>query len=172
MAKKIQNSVKKYAPIIAVLASLAFAIVAICMIFAPCVTIESLDSSYTGSQLMFGYKETGAISEAVVLNASANIVTFVLMIVGVVAVILSALMKKQGKLLALVAAVALVVAGVFWFLVIQFSAPNAGSLTGEAADEFIEARKSLYTLGAGAIVGGIFSILAGLASASLIFIKK
>ena len=48
---------------------------------------------------------------------------------------------------------------------------HVGDLTGDAASTIVDAFKELYTLGAGAIVGGILSILAGVAVGAKVILK-
>lgn len=51
-------------------------------------------------------------------------------------------------------------------------AVNVGELSGDAADKAAQVIKDRYTLGAGAIVGGVLSLVAGLGALSKLFIKK
>jgi hypothetical protein len=167
--------IKKYLDKIVAIAAIVLAIVSLCMIFAPAATNSDLDLSYTGANLTFGYTyETTLLGTKIstkVFDFSANIVTLILLVVGIVALVL-ALLGKFTKVTPIVAAVALLVAGIFFFLMIQFCSPNTSSLSGDAKTEAIKNAKEALTLGAGAIVGGIFAILSALASASLLFIKK
>jgi hypothetical protein len=166
--------IKKNLDKIVALAAIVFAVVSLLMIFANAAVQESTGHTFSGANLIFGYTETtellGKKISTTIFNFSANFVTFILLIVGIVAVVL-ALLGKFQKIATIVAAAAFIVAGVFYFLMIQFCSPYT-TLTGDNAAKYVQTVKDSLTLGAGAIVGGIFAIVAGLASASLLFIKK
>lgn len=158
------------------LAAIVLGIVSLCMLFAPCVGVKDTETTYTGAQLMFGYTKKldvlGSTVETELFKFSANFVTFVLLIVGIVLAVL-ALLGKLGKIAPLVSAACFIVAGVFWFLIISFCSPAVSDALGsDVQAEAIKKAKETLELGAGAIVGGILSILAGFGSASLLFIKK
>jgi hypothetical protein len=167
--------IKKYLDKIVAGVGIVLAIVALCMIFAPAATNSDANVSYTGANLIFGYSsKTTILGKTIttkVFNFSANFVTFILLVVGIVALVL-ALLGVYKKITAIVGFAALLVAGIFYFLMIQFCVPDAGSFTGDAAAEVVKTVKENLTLGAGAIVGGILSILAALCSASLVVIKS
>lgn len=122
----------------------------------------------SGLQITFGYSE----DKVSVLNFSiGNFLTYVFVIVGLVFAVL-ALLGKLGKIAPIVSAAAFILAGIFFFCALAFTSVYVGELTGDAASKASETFKKMYQLGAGAIVGGIFSILAGGAMVAKLFIKK
>jgi hypothetical protein len=156
--------IKKYLDKIVAIAAIVLAIVSLCMIFAPAAVCTDLDSSFTGANLIFGYSKTEKVLVTTTtvdyFSFSANFITFILLIVGIVALVL-ALLGIFKKITVIVAFATLLVAGIFYFLMLQLCVPS--DVTKLVFDQ--------YSLGAGAIVGGIFAILSALASASLLFIK-
>ncbi|MBD5632099.1 MAG: hypothetical protein HDP34_02570 [Clostridia bacterium] len=146
---------------------------AIIMLFVPQLSYKSVTGldkgdSLNGLKITFGYKE----KDVAILNFSVgNFLTYVLALVGVVFAVL-AVFGKLGKIAPIVSAAAFIVSGVFFFCAHTFMMVNVGKLTGDAAAAVSDTFKGLYTLGAGAIVGGILSLLAGLAMAAKLFIKK
>lgn len=154
------------------LVAAVLALVAILMMFAPAAYAEVLKEkvNYTGVQLTFGYSEKVLGQSVAVFNFSANIIAYILAAVGIVFAILKALGKLE-KISGFIAAGCFLVAGVFFFLVIPFCAPNVADL-GDATADAIKLVKDGLHLGAGAIVAGILSLLAGLAATSTVFLKK
>lgn len=149
---------KKYLNKILIACSIILALVAIFMLFAPAITYTPIKTPviYTGAQAAFGYKEPNTGLE--ILKASANVVPYILLLVGVVFSVIAAL-GKFTKFAALVAAGCLLVAGVFFFLTVQLSSPVATGM------------KEVYELGVGAIIGGVASLLAALTSAAAAVVK-
>lgn len=148
-----------------------FAVVAFFLMFAPAATFEVVGTkgSYSGAQMTFGYTETttvpivGTEIKSTVLNFSfLNLLPYILLVAGIVFNFLNKFCKFSN----FISAGCYVVAGVLFFLVIVMCAPNV-----ENAD-LVNSFKENLTLGAGAIVAGILSILAALASLSTLFIKK
>lgn len=152
-------------------AALLLGIVAFCMLFAPQLTGENV-SALDGLKITFGYSESGLLGSVKVLNFSfGNFMTYIFIIIGLVFAVL-ALLGKLGKIAPIVSAAAFVLAGVFFFCAYEFTSVYVGDATGDAADLAVKLFKNAYSLGAGAIAGGVLSILGGLAMLSKLFIKK
>lgn len=145
------------------------ALVAFFMMFAPAATQEVLGktNSLSGVDVTFGYEEKGVE----VLGFSTNVTTYVLLLAGIACAVL-AFFGKGGKICPIVAAVCFLVAGVFFFLSIQFAEFYPEMESGSVKDKLVETLKDNLNLGAGSIVGGIFSFLAAIAVAVPLFIKK
>lgn len=157
--------------------SIALALVAFFMMFAPAAVAEALGQtkSYTGANLAFGYtyKTEGLLGtvETKIFSPSANILTYILIVIGIACAVVS-LFGKGGKIVPIIAVAALVAAGVLYFCSVQLCAPYTGELEGDAKADYIKNAKEQLDLGAGAIVGGIFSILAGAAALVPSFLKS
>lgn len=161
MAKKAKFSIGK---IVAAVAAL-LGVVAIIMLAAPGVTytIGDKTTSYSCAQVTFGYSEKlQSLSTEVFKFSFGNFLTYLLLLVGIVFAVL-ALLGKLGKIAPLAAAVAFVVAAILFFCTAAMCVPG---------NDIVEAMKEKFALGAGAIVGGVLSILSALASASTLFLKK
>lgn len=152
---------KKFAPIIAIV----LGVLAIIMIFLPALklTAGSESETYSGLKATFGYKESyGGISVTIFKFSFGNLLTYILVIVGIVFAVL-AMLGKLGKIAAIVAAVAFLVAGILFFLATKM-------ISGaEGVSETIDAYGSL---GIGAILGGIICIIAAIISVVPVFIKE
>ena len=146
----------KYLDIIA----LALGVIAICMMFLPAITQKADDpTTFNGLQVAFGYSETsGNLTYNYLAFSFMNLLPYILLLAGVVILVL-ALIGKPFKFLNLVVCCLFVVAGVLLFLTHAFIVPatNLGGYVNGINPEN-------YTLGIGAILGGIFAILAGGAS--------
>lgn len=172
MAKKKAN--KQINTIVAFVAAL-LGLAAICMMFLPAVGIKETDTTYTGMQVAFGYTEVtkvpiiGTEIKATIFNFSfMNMLTYILALVGVVFSILAAL-GKGSKFANFVAAAAFGVAGVFFFLTVQYSIPNEDL---QKLFTFIGSDiKNSLTLAYGAIVGGVLAFVAALANLVKLVIK-
>ncbi len=151
-------------------------IAAIVMMFVPQLNYQSATGlvkgdPLNGMQITFGYSTEVLGSTVTKLDFSfMNLLTYILALVGIVFAVL-ALMGKLGKIAPIVAAAAFIVSGVFFFCAEQFMVVHVGDLTGDAAQKVSDAFKELYTLGAGAIVGGILSILAGVSVGAKVLLK-
>lgn len=157
--KKSKSNLGKVLGIIAAI----LGVVAIGMIFIDTIKVPDTKvlgkviegEGYTGLKVVFGYK----VEDASVFGFSIMaLVTYLLMIVGLVLAISSLRAKKGNKVLDLVTAGLFVVAGVLCFLMpslVVFPDTIAGKLAAEID----------YTLAIGAIVSAITSILAGAAMA-------
>ena len=117
-------------------------IVAIAMIAVNAITGNLLGSQAKGYEVVFGND---------FLNFSfMNLLTYLLVVAGLVLLVLKLAMPKQAKLLNLVAVLVLIIAGVFFFLTNQFTI---------FASSYVDAGKA-YSLSAGPIVSGIVTLVA------------
>ena len=158
MYKKIE----KFIPLIAA----ALGVVAIIMFFLPAVTFEVGNKvvNYNGWQAIFGLTETektllGETKIEYLVFSFMNLLTLILVAAGIVLCVLSFL-GKGNKFFAFIAIACFIVAAVFFFLTVAFTTAGAAyTLDGNLAQEKV---KEAWKLGAGPIIGGILSILAGL----------
>lgn len=163
--KKTKNLLGMLLPVAAAL----LAVVAFCMMFVPAVQrvssiSDKLIISYTGAQVTFGYTEPN--TDAAILGFSfMNFVPYLLLLVGIAFSVLSVL-GKLGKIAPIVSAACFLVAGILFFL-----APQMMVYATDSKD-LADGLKEGLSLGAGAIVAGIMSILSALASAALLFANK
>ncbi len=130
-------------------------IVAIVMMFVPSIGIKDFDTTFKGMEATFGYQGTVPFvgTKYTVLEFSImNLISYILVAGGIVFTILGA-MGKGSKFAGFIAAGAFVVAGVFFFLMPQFTVFNSGATN----------LNDNFTLGAGAIVSAVCSLLAGAA---------
>ena len=146
-----------------------FGLIAACMLFAPALTQEVMGISvdYTGADIAFG-KEI-ALSSG--FAASAYMLPLFLAIIGVACVVVAAL-GKGGKIVPIVAAVAFIGAAIVYFIPFQVAMPKAPEGVEADTAEFRDGLKEAFDLGAGAIVGGIFSIIAAVAAVVPVFVCK
>ncbi len=164
MYKKIE----KFIPVIAA----ALGLIAIIMFFLPAVVMGE-DASYNGWQAMFGYTETTKllgkeVKTEILAFSFMNLLTLILAAAGIVLCVLSFL-GKGNKFFAFIAIACFIVAAVFFFLTVAFSVAGTGlTLDGNLAQEKV---KEGWKLGAGPIVGGILSILAGLVVSVPVVVK-
>lgn len=154
-------------------AAVLFAVIAFLMLCAPAVgyTVMGSEISYSGAQVTFGYTEVtevlGHEVRSEILSFSfANLLIYILLLAGIVFAVLSVLGKLE-KVSPLISALCLLVAAILFFCSKNFCNPA----NIENADLVAEFRNNL-SLGAGAIVGGIFSLLACLAVGVSKFIKR
>jgi len=144
---------------------------AVCMMFLPAVGVKDTDVTYTGMQVAFGYTEVtklpivGTEIKTEILRFSfMNTLTYILALVGVAFSVLAAL-GKGSKFANFVAAAAFAVAGVFFFLTVQYTIPNIDS------SDLTEVFRNNLVLGVGAIVGGVLAFVAALANLAKLVIK-
>jgi len=143
-SKKISVSVDKL-----VYAGIALlALVALCLIFAPAVTLDYalLTGTYKGTEVVFGLEDSFAFS-------FMNLLTYLLLLGGVVMYALK-LAGAKSKLFDLLGAGLLIAAGVLFFFVLTFIVP-ANTLT-----ETVLKNGENHLL-AGPIVSGILCLLGG-----------
>lgn len=147
------NKIKKFAPLAAAVA----AVIALIMIFLPAIAVE--EGTYNGLKVIFGYteKESGmgiTLKVEVFAFSFMNLLTYLLVIAGGVCGVL-AFMKSDKPIFTWIAAACLALAGIFFFCSVGFTV-----LSKDLVD--LGATKENFKLGAGAIIGGIVSILGAL----------
>ena len=151
--------------------AVVFGLIAVLLLFADVIVPQKgSDGGYSGLDVAFGYKEDGHK----LLAASAYILPTLLAVIGVVLSVV-ALLGKGGKIVPIIAAVCLLGAGICYFLPIQMITPYT-KLTGDAKADYIkfirDSVKDNCKLGAGAIVSGIFSIIAACSVTVPVFLGK
>ena len=155
--------------------ALLFGIASIFMILLPAIKVIDNDTAYTGLQVVFGHdekKETlfgSTITTPILEFSFMNLLAYILVIVGVITLILNLIGKANG-LLSLISIIALVGAGVLFFLTANFTMPVVGDISSFLGAT-VEEIRTYYQLGIGAILGGIFSILAGVSQLVKNFVK-
>ncbi|MBQ8405447.1 MAG: hypothetical protein IJX09_02240 [Clostridia bacterium] len=170
MYKKIE----RFIPVIAA----ALGVIAIIMFFLPAITIKVGDEvvNYNGWQAIFGLTEKkDVLGSEVTLEyltfSFMNLLTLILVAAGIVLCVLSFL-GKGNKFFAFIAIACFIVAGVFFFLTVQFAFAGSAYATNLLGQELSQAEaKKGWALGAGPIVGGILSILAGLVVSVPVVVK-
>ncbi len=164
MAKRKSNLGKPLSFVAAVLG-----LAAVVMLFLPAIGIKDTDTTYTGLQITFGYKESLLGFEYTVFDFSfMNLLTYILAVVGIVFSVLSA-MGKGSKFAAFIAAAAFAVSGVFFFLSVSYTLPNedASKIISFVGGDI----KDALTLAYGAIIGGVASLLAAVCNLGKIVLK-
>lgn len=144
-------------------------LVAVVMLFLPAIGIKDTDTTYTGLQITFGYKESLLGFEYTVFDFSfMNLLTYILAVVGIVFSVLSAV-GKGSKFAAFIAAAAFAVSGVFFFLSVSYTLPNedASKIISFVGGDI----KDALTLAYGAIIGGVASLLAAVCNLGKIVLK-
>lgn len=157
------------------LAAMLLALAAFFFMFAPAVT-SGTDTARTGAQVAFGYTaKTEVLGNTVstkILVFSAYFIPYLLVIIGLVFSVLS-LLGVLPKISKFIAVGCYIAAGVLFFLAVQMATPYvAEAITGDAKTEIIKAFRDNLTLSYGAILSGIFALMAGIASALPVFLKK
>ena len=164
MGKRKSNLGKPLAFVAAVLG-----LAAVVMLFLPVIGIKDTDTTYTGLQITFGYKESLLGFEYTVFDFSfMNLLTYILAVVGIVFSVLSAV-GKGSKFAAFIAAAAFAVSGVFFFLSVSYTLPNedASKIISFVGGDI----KDALTLAYGAIIGGVASLLAAVCNLGKIVLK-
>lgn len=136
----------KTLPIIAAVLGL----IAIISLFLPAIVVG--DNEFLGFTTAFGYEKKGV---EYLSFSFMNLLTYLLTIGGTVCAVL-AYWKKQNKLFAWISASCLLIAGIFFFLMISFASPTA-------MWKLLGGFENLAKLGYGAILAGVCSILASVA---------
>ena len=157
---------------------LVFAIAAVCMIFLVTVNFTDGDGeiykSFTGIQQMFGYSEEGSVTGITTYYLGfsfLSLLPIILVIAGAVCAFV------DNKIVGFVGVALLVVAAVMFFMMPTFaSLPTlaedvavADKLATNTAKAIME--ECTRTLGLGAILGGVFSLVSAALSAVKI-VKK
>lgn len=172
MAKKKSNLLATLIPVVSAL----LGVVALVLLCAPGMSPNSdlqsvgAKDSVSLASLAFGNEDSGLAFSFLIF------LPFVLVLAGVVINVLSVL-GKGGKILPIVAAACYLVAGILFFLVMQTYCVAIPEGTSDALkDAAIETAKKLIestmTLGVGAILCGVFSLLSACLSVGGIFVKK
>lgn len=164
MAKRKSNLGKPLSFVAAVLG-----LAAVVMLFLPAIGIKDTDTTYTGLQITFGYKESLLGFEYTVFDFSfMNLLTYILAVVGIVFSVLSA-MGKGSKFAAFIAVAAFAISGVFFFLSVSYTLPNedASKIISFVGGDI----KDALTLAYGAIIGGVASLLAAVCNLGKIVLK-
>lgn len=155
--------------IIATAVAALLGVVAVIMLFLPAIAVVDSDTTYKATEVIFGLKKTEPIvGEVVYFEFSfMNLLTYILVAVGVVFTILGYL-GKGSKFACLISTVAFLVAGIFFLLTVAFCVP------GKGIEDFVIGMGSLFgketsvkdylALAAGPIIGAICSFLAAVAS--------
>lgn len=157
MAKKSKSQLN----IILYGVAILLAIVSICMMVVNGSALaKDGETAYilTGLQATFGYTEETLIGNAVYTQFSfMNLLTYILLAVGIVLVILKMLKVAKSDAINWVAIIVFVAAGILYFMMPNFVVyGKAWSSLVDAALDFGASKTAMV----GAIVGGISSILA------------
>lgn len=173
----MKKYLKKYLTLgnILVCSAAVLALISIFLMFAPAICIKDTDTAFTGAQVAFGHSETvKVISEKtyeVFKFSFMNFFTYLLALIGIVFAVL-AILGKLGKISGFVAAGCFLISGIFYFLAVPYSI---------VADDFTKVYtfitlgkdvKEVLTLGAGAIVSGIFSLISAILCVVPMLVKK
>ncbi len=159
----------------ALFGAVALGFIAIIMSFLPAIAVKDTDTTYNAWQVMFGYTETtkllGSEVKTKVLEFSfLNLLAYLFIIGGVVLVALNAFTKKANKFFVFIACALFILAAVLVFMTVNLT------VLPENAQKVLDmANKShgdVYSLGVGAIIAGICSILAGCACVCNVLFNK
>ena len=144
-SKKITLSVEKLVYACAAVLGL----VALFLIFAPALNVSTslTVSTYTGTQVVFGLEDYFAFS-------FMNLLTYLLLLGGIVLVVLK-LVGLKSKLFDLLGAALLIAAGVLFFITVGFTILTDGYAS------IVALAGATKSLAAGPIVAGILSLLSG-----------
>lgn len=160
MAKK--SKAKQSTGNLFTLIALLLSIASLIMLFLPAINVINSETTFKGSQVVFGYEEVtkvlgSTITTSILDFSFMNLLTYILVVVGTVLLIVN-ILGKGNDLTDLISIVALLVAGILFFLTVNFTMPYLDELASKITT--IEEVRENYELGIGAILGGIFSILA------------
>lgn len=148
-------------------------LVSLFMLLAPALGINDSETTFTGAQVAFGYVETskgllGNIETQVFNFSFMCFLPYLLALAGVVLAVLSVFVNC--KYIAPVAGVLFLVAGIFFFLALPFCS------VGDGFTKFFNLLggdvKEMLSLGAGAIVAGVLSLLSALLCLAKTVLKK
>ncbi len=148
------------------LAMAALAVVALIMLFLP--AVEYLDS-YNGLKVVFGYSEESILGKVEVFGFSfMNLLTYLLVIGSAACAVLS-YVKKNGTML-LVAIALAVVSAVFFLLTKNFVViPDTAKKVFEAANTSFAKESKLL---AGPIIGAVCMFLSAIAGVAKLVLGK
>ena len=176
----LMNKIKEYLPLIIKGVSLLFVVLALIFMFAlPGVVKETASQgmSVTTTMPMFGlvfgngtlHGETSVIGMPISVDLHLQgglsffgLLSFLLLVAAIILFVLSFVLKDKARLFLLIAGGLLIVSGIFAFLIKTFGTDITASLMGETGSptSFTETFRDT-NLGVGAILFGIFNILAG-----------
>ncbi len=160
---------KKTKKLLFICCEVVLAVAAFVMLFLPAIGIKDTDTTYTGMNVTFGYSVGSLVKVEYFGFSFMNLLTYIFVIAAAVLAVLK-LFMKDTKVLTLVISALLIVAGVFFFLTVSFSSPNAG-LTSLAKSLGGNLKDGL-TLAIGSILGGVFAILGGVVACADFFLVK
>lgn len=141
---------------------MGFATLAVLLL--PLVSVEKLETTYTGLQIAFGYSEKTLFGMAEVFKFSfMNCLPYALAIIGVTLAIFSGL--KGSKFFALIAGLIFIAEGVLFLFSIDFVVPVVENET------LINLFKDTLNLAYGAIIGAVVAFVAGLFAVVSSFVK-
>ncbi len=170
MAKK--NSLFKYIRYVAAL----FGLVAVFMVLCPAInyTVGDNTVTYSGLQVAFGYTETttGGILSVSIEQFKFSfmaLLAYALPLAGVVIAALNSFGRKSSKLLSFVSTGCFIVGAVFMFSLIGFAIVGESTVLNVTVASL---NKDNMTLGIGAIIGAIASIIAAAGEAADLFLNK
>ena len=113
------------------------ALVAVIMIFLPQIAAasENSDTTYNGLAIAFGKTLSegslfGASAKTVINFSFMNLLTYILVLAGLVISILQAVGICQNKLLTIISAIALVAGGILFFFPLEFSTVTSSGSIG------------------------------------------
>ena len=150
------------------------ALVAVVMVFLPQIAAVNGDTTYNGIAIAFGKKLSSVdggsfFTGSTTINFSfLNLLAYVLVVLGLVINVLQLVGIAKGKLMSLIAALALVAGGILFFFALNFSSVTTSGavlgIGGETTSKFSDFNTDsakVWQLGYGAITGGITAIVAG-----------
>lgn len=141
------------------------AVLALVLLFAPVLKLElyGFKLDWNGFEVFFG---TGKVEGEKAFEASVcGIITIVLLVVAIVAAVLKFVLKGKNFILNIVLLVSAVVAGILLFMTCTPVMTNFDGVKFKDVKDFLD-------LGVGAILGGIFAVLAGAAACVEQFLLK
>lgn len=161
------------------------AIVAVVMVFLPQIAAVNGDTTFNGIAIAFGKKLSSVdggsfFKSSTTINFSfLNLLAYVLVVLGLVINVLQLVGIAKGKLMSLIAALALVAGGILFFFALKFSSVTTSGavlgIGGEATSKFSDFNTDsakVWQLAYGAITGGITAILSGLCSLGRTVLSK
>lgn len=140
-------------------------VLALVLLFAPVLKINifGFKADFNGYEVFFG---TGKVQGEKVFEASVcGIITLVLLVVAIVAAALKFVLKGKSLILNVVLIASAVVAGILLFMTCTPVMTNFDGIKFKDLKDYLD-------LGVGAILGGIFAVLAGAAACVEQFLLK
>ncbi len=163
-----KKKIVSYLPFVA----LGLSVLAIIMLFLPGVVMkEDTDYTYSAFQLAFGAKEEAMGQKIGVLAFSIIGLLKVLLPIAAAGLIAWNLFgKKPNQLFTIIAAVCLALAAIFFFCSLGLA--TVAKDYKDMMDEFGAEKSDIFKLGAGAIIGGIVSLLGAIATIAPVVLEK